>query len=92
MRFVNCNLHGAARAQLKMDDRRAAQNPKSQNLKSPKKQNHKTSHWHSNTNTHSHPVATARQRRPLEFGILSFGIFLGFGVLGFGIYVRAVTS
>jgi len=37
---------------------------------------------------HQHTVATRSDgatRRPLGFGILSFGIFLGFGISGFGI-------
>ena len=46
-----------------------------------------------NTNTHPQLAVTARQRRPLGFGlrvcewpaILGFGIYLGFGILGFGI-------
>ena len=44
---------------------------------------------HPNTSTRSHTEVTARQRRPLRFGILLFGIYLGFGISGFGISTRA---
>jgi len=40
---------------------------------------------HPNTNTSSACRNDGAKRRPLEFWILGFGIYLGFGILGFGI-------